>query len=96
MVYILYSSSLNRFYVGVTADIHKRLDKHLSHFYGDNSFTAKTTDWILKQVLECNNEQQAKAVEKHIKLMKSSKYIENLIAFEPMRIKLLERFASDS
>ena len=44
-VYIIYSEVLDRYYVGHTADIDKRLKEHNS---GASSFTSKAQDWLLK------------------------------------------------
>ena len=44
-VYILYSDSLNKFYIGTTGDfLQKRLRKHNSNHSG---FTGKSNDWKL-------------------------------------------------
>jgi len=42
--------------------------------------------------LACKDERQAKSVEQHIKKMKRSKYINNLIQFTEMQERLLSRF----
>jgi len=88
-VYILYSQKLNRYYTGCTRQLQNRVENHLSHFYGSESFTAKADDWIIKLLLNCKDEQHAKAVELHIKRMKSSTYIQNLIKYPEMQQKLL-------
>ena len=44
-VYILFSSSLNRYYIGSTNDVEERLNKHLSSGKG---FTSKAKDWKVK------------------------------------------------
>ena len=45
-VYIIYSASLDKFYVGYTGDeINSRLHKHNANHKG---FTGKRSDWILK------------------------------------------------
>jgi putative endonuclease len=44
-VYIIYSSKLDRYYVGYTENIDKRLVEHNS---GISKFTSKATDWELK------------------------------------------------
>lgn len=44
-VYILYSASLNKFYIGFTeSSVEERLRKHLSNHSG---FTGKAKDWTI-------------------------------------------------
>jgi putative endonuclease len=43
-VYIIYSSSLNRFYTGTTDDVSRRILEHNSSKY-PNSFTSKGIPW---------------------------------------------------
>ena len=91
-VYILHSSKLNRFYTGSSElAASERLELHLKKYYGDNKFTAKADDWKLFMTIECSNKSQALAIEKHIKKMKSSKYITNLKQFPEMIDKLLNK-----
>jgi len=47
----------------------------------DQKFTAKADDWNLFFSLECRDISHAKQIEKHIKKMKSRKYIENLKSY---------------
>ncbi|WP_238987203.1 GIY-YIG nuclease family protein [Confluentibacter flavum] len=42
-VYILFSKTLNQFYVGETVDIEDRITQHNSGFY-DSAFTKKASD----------------------------------------------------
>jgi putative endonuclease len=44
-IYILYSKSLDKYYIGSTEDVLKRLKKHLENHKG---FTSKAKDWELK------------------------------------------------
>lgn len=77
--YIIYSKTLNRFYIGVTQDsIIERLERHNLHLYGGRSFTSKASDWELYLIIETKFTKQAIAIERHIKKMKSKIYIENL------------------
>ena len=91
-VYIMHSDKLNRFYIGCTRKMEERIQQHLTHFFGEDAFTAKADDWVLKLQLACKDERQAKSVEQHIKKMKRSKYINNLIQFTEMQERLLSRF----
>lgn len=75
--YIIYSAKIDRYYIGHTDNIDKRL---LQHNSGLSSFTAKANDWILafKQVFETR--EQARNREMEIKKKKSRKYIEWIIS----------------
>jgi putative endonuclease len=76
--YILYSSAINQYYVGITTDsVEQRLFKHNESYYGQK-FTSKTSDWTIYLVISCQCNRQMIEIEKHIKRMKSRIYIENL------------------
>ena len=76
-VYIIYSSQLDKYYIGYTSDLIKRLDEHNS---GISTFTAKANDWILKWSKSFASREEAMTEEKRIKNKKSRKYIEQLIS----------------
>ena len=90
-VYILHSVLLNRFYIGYTTNIEQRLELHLSPTE-NRKFTAKTKDWQIYYKIECETKTQALAIEKHIKKMKSKTYIENLLRYPEIAIKLLQKY----
>ncbi len=91
IVYIIYSKILDRYYVGSTNDnFNCRLKKHNSAFYTSKSYTAKANDWIQKCILECDDSKQMTRIEKHIKRMKSRKYIEKIIASISIQEQLLK------
>ena len=75
-VYILYSQFLDKYYVGYTSDLEKRIFEHNN---GISSFTAKSSDWVLKYSVAYPDREAAMAREKEIKNKKSRKYIEWLI-----------------
>jgi putative endonuclease len=77
-LYILYSPSKDRYYVGETIDMAIRLNQHLEGFY-KGSYTSKTKDWELKLVIEFNTISQARKAEIFIKWMKSKKFVEGLL-----------------
>ena len=89
-VYIIYSEKLDRFYTGFTTDFDVRLHFHLHA--EKHKFTAKATDWVLYFKIECESKNQALKIEKHIKEMKSKKYIQNLLLYPEITQKLLERY----
>jgi putative endonuclease len=76
-VYILFSKSKNKFYIGYTGDdLNERLRKHNSNHKG---FTGGIGDWLVKYVEEFNSKADATKREKTIKGWKSRILIENLI-----------------
>ncbi len=89
-VYILYSSKLNRFYIGFTSDFDTRLEFHKNA--EPRKFTANAEDWVLFLRVLCENKTQGLNIEKHIKKMKSKTYIENLIKYPEIILKLQEKY----
>jgi putative endonuclease len=75
--YIIYSSSLDVYYVGYTADIVVRLAQHNT---GISTFTSKANDWVLKHTEPFSTRDEAAARERKIKKKKSRKYVEWLIS----------------
>ncbi|RYF91507.1 MAG: GIY-YIG nuclease family protein [Chitinophagaceae bacterium] len=75
-VYIIFSKSLNRYYVGHSTNTETRLAQHNS---GISKFTASASDWKLVWSEEFPSRNAAQQKERHIKKMKSRKYIETLI-----------------
>ena len=76
-VYILYSMSVDKYYVGYTSDPDDRLYKHNKKHRG---FTAQATDWKLVYNKTCITKNVAMARERQIKKWKSRRMIENLIS----------------
>jgi putative endonuclease len=77
-LYIIYSYSANKYYVGETVDVSERLQQHKSGYYA-GSYTKQAIDWELKLVLEFDNISQARKAEAFIKRMNSRKFTEKLI-----------------
>ncbi|QXV67687.1 GIY-YIG nuclease family protein [Mucilaginibacter sp. 21P] len=90
-VYILYSKTLKKFYVGSCKDLLNRLDQHLSKEF-EKSFTTKATDWKLYWSINELNYEQARSIELHIKRMKSRIYIENLKKYSEITEKLKVKY----
>ena len=91
--YILHSESLNRFYTGVCQDnLAARIQKHNDQSYGAHRFTANAQDWQLYLRIDCESNAHALKIEKHIKSMKSSRYIKNLAQYPEIIEKLKQRF----
>ena len=91
IVYILFSKKLNRFYIGFTEDFDKRLDFHFDKIQA-RKFTYNADDWEVYLKINCTSKSQGLAIEKHIKSMKSKIYIENLLKYPEMILKLKNKF----
>ena len=90
---MLHSNTLNRYYIGSTILLpDERLKRHLEEYYGSSKFTAKVSDWTIFFTIECETLAQAKKIESHIKRMKSKRYIENLIKYPEISLRLLEKY----
>ena len=77
-IYILYSESADRYYIGQTNDVVRRLEEH--NTAEKNSYTAKYRPWVLKAKFPVSESLgEARIVENYIKRQKSRKIIEILI-----------------
>ena len=74
--YILFSKKLDRYYIGSTGDVAKRLKKHLQNHKG---FTSKAIDWKVVYSEKFATREEALKRERQIKKWKSRKMIEKLI-----------------
>ena len=90
-VYILFSSKLDKHYIGFTENFDQRIEFHLNE-NKSKKFTYKADDWKLVFSLICQTKSQGLSIEKHIKLMKSKVYIQNLIRYSEISLKLLEKY----
>ncbi|WP_420580584.1 GIY-YIG nuclease family protein [Reichenbachiella sp.] len=75
-VYIIYSQSLNKYYVGSTQNLDQRLQDHNN---SRSKFTKAGKPWTLKYHNDYETRSEAVKAEMKIKKMKSRKYIESLI-----------------
>jgi putative endonuclease len=96
LCYIIYSKSINRYYVGYTSDIEERLRLHNKGHFGRKSYTFKTSDWCIYLLIPCDTVEQAVFIESKIKKMKSRKYIENLKMYPEMIEKILKEIHVNS
>jgi putative endonuclease len=76
-VYVLYSEALNRYYVGQSANLVKRMTEHLA---GLARFTCAAKDWELVFVQCVSDRRDAVLLERRIKKAKSRKTIERFVA----------------
>ncbi len=65
-------------------EFHKNAESH--------KFTANAEDWELFLKIECGSKSQGLNIEKHIKKMKSKIYIENLIKYPDIILRLKEKY----
>ena len=86
--YIIYSKSLDRYYIGYTSDIRERLILHNSGYFGGRSYTSRSSDWEIYLVIPCYTIEQAIFLETKIKRMKSRRYVENLRKYPELAKKL--------
>ncbi len=78
-VYILYSKSADKYYIGHSPDPSKRLAEHNS-YVDTKKFTAKHQPWIMmKQFPVSENRGQAIRIERYIKKQKCRKTIQQII-----------------
>ena len=90
-VYILYSPSVNQYYIGSCKVLSERIEQHLSKKI-PGAFTAKVKDWILYFSISELKYGQARLIENHIKKMKSRVYIENLKKYTEVSKKLITKY----
>ena len=90
-VYILYSESLKKYYIGEASNIEERIAQHNSGFY-NTAFTKQISDWVLYHSIDCKDRVQARKIETHIKKMKSKAYIQNLKKYSEISEKLKNKY----
>jgi putative endonuclease len=83
-VYILYSEKADRYYIGSTSDVDKRLQKHN---LGGTASTRPGRPWKLVYTETLQTKTDALVREKQIKKKKSRKYIEWLIRSDTEAVK---------
>ena len=76
-LYIIYSEKRNKYYIGYTANLEARIEKHN---LGATSSTRSGIPWILVYSEEFDNKSDAIKREIAVKKKKSRKYIESLIS----------------
>ena len=82
-LYILYSESTDKYYVGVTDNPDRRLWEHNNILH--DTFTAKYRPWIFAALFECAQTQgEARKIEDFIKRQKSRKLIQKIVDQEPL------------
>ncbi len=74
-VYILFSSSKSKYYIGQTLDIENRLNQHNSGF---SLSTKYGIPWEIVQTFMCETRSEAILLEKKIKKRGAKRYLEDL------------------
>ena len=93
-IYILYSEKSDRYYVGHTNDVNRRLVEH--NDTSENSYTSRMGPWVLKGSFPTGNDRGfAIRTEKHIKSQKSRKYLETLLDHGSIE-KIISRIKGDA
>jgi putative endonuclease len=79
-IYILYSASAGKYYIGHTDDVPRRIEEHNN--VEKNTYTSQYRPWIFKGSVDVSESRgEARRVENYIKRMKSRKKIEKLIEY---------------
>jgi len=74
--------------------LENRISKHNNHAYGSHRYTAKANDWELFLSVQVNDYAHAVRLERKIKSMKSSKFIENLKIYPAILDKIIQEMSS--
>jgi putative endonuclease len=74
VVYILFSSSLDKYYVGSTGNFEKRISEHNS---GKSNFTSKGVPWSKVTVIDCVSRSEAVVLETKIKKRGIKRYLQD-------------------
>ena len=77
-LYIIFSSAIDKYYVGETSNFQDRINQHNSSFF-KKSYTSVANDWKPVLLIEFDNISQAKKAEAFIKKMNSREFILRLI-----------------
>jgi len=79
--HIIFSKTIDKYYIGSCQNIDERLQDHLNN---RSTFTKKAKDWELKYFETYTSRSEAVKREMEIKKKKSRKYIEFLISNSPV------------
>ena len=82
-IYILYSETSDKYYIGYSNDYYARVKQHNTS--ERNTYTSKHRPWKLAAVFECGKDRGiAIRIERFIKRQKSRKLIEKIISSEKL------------
>jgi putative endonuclease len=92
-LYILYSEKHNKYYIGQTNDLDRRIKEHNQQ--EKNSYTAKYRPWKIVKNFEVGTSLGvARKVENHIKRQKSKIFIERLTELDNID-KIIRKFIDE-
>jgi putative endonuclease len=74
-VYIIYSESLQRYYIGSTSNLASRLYDHNHH---KSKFTSKGMPWVLVTSFTCDSNSEALKLEKKNKSRGAKRYLDDI------------------
>ena len=94
-VYIIYSKSIDKFYIGSCKDFSVRLEQHNNHVF-NKSFTLRAIDWEIFFKIDNLDYTIARKVEAHFKKMKSRKYILNLVKYPELSEKVVSKYKNSA
>ncbi len=93
-VYILYSPTINTYYIGQTTNLKERLEQHNNHVF-KGAFTRRATDWEIYHSICCDTKKQAILIEGHLKRARKRKYLEDLKKYPEIGFGLLSKYSED-
>jgi putative endonuclease len=73
-VYILHSKTMDKYYVGYSEDVNRRLDEHN---IGKGNFTSKGIPWEMIKTIACTSKTEAIVLEKRIKKRGIKRYLQD-------------------
>ena len=77
-LYILYSPSSDKYYVGYSNDVERRINEHNNS--ERTTYTSKHRPWAISVIYSCGHlESDAVKIERFIKKQKSRKLVEQLV-----------------
>ena len=88
--YIIYSRSINQYYVGESENIIVRLRQHNTGYFKGSS-TSKAKDWEIVLLVPCNDRSEARKLESFVKKQKSKKFIESIINDKNILTDIIDR-----
>ena len=77
--YIIYSNSIDKYYMGETSNLEERLEYH-NKKPNSRGYTKAANDWEYVLQYPCENALIAKKLERFVKQQKSRKFNENSIS----------------
>ncbi len=90
-IYILYSPTLDKFYIGETQELELRIIQHNSRFFKGAS-TSIADDWIVRWSFDTGDRIKARKIESFLKKQKSKTFIIRFLLDESLRSSILSKF----